>query len=123
MATKIVRLSERDITRLIRKVIKEEEFERDFSNYPVVEFNKFIAHLSTGTKKSVQKVLNKLPHTIRFIAILNCEGADFSDVDLCSFPDLVSVNLRNTPNNFKNVVNCDYIEMSRNHFQLNVNEH
>ena len=37
---------------------------------------------------------------VQFIMIMNCESADFSDVDICGLPNLVFINLFGTENNF-----------------------
>jgi hypothetical protein len=51
----------------------------------------------------VQKILSLLPSftELVFLAFLNCESADFSDVDICSLPELAFVNLTGTENNFE----------------------
>ena len=51
----------------------------------------------------VQKILSLLPSftELIFLAILNCESADFSDVDICSLPELSFINLQGTENNLE----------------------
>jgi hypothetical protein len=51
----------------------------------------------------VQKLLSLLHlfDKLIFLAIVDCESADFSDVDMCSLPNLTFVNLKGTENNFK----------------------
>ena len=51
----------------------------------------------------VQKLLSLLHlfDKLVFLAIVDCESADFSDVDICSLPDLTFINLKGTENNFK----------------------
>jgi hypothetical protein len=51
----------------------------------------------------VQKILSLLPSftEIIFLAILDCESADFSDVDICSLPELSFINLQGTENNLE----------------------
>ena len=36
-----------------------------------------------------------------FLAILNCESADFSDVDICGLPQISYINLTGTENNLE----------------------
>ena len=48
----------------------------------------------------VSEHLNNLSESITFIAIINCEYADFSDIDVCSMRNLAFVNLVGTDNNF-----------------------
>jgi len=51
----------------------------------------------------VQKLLSLLPlfDKLVFLAIVDCESADFSDVDMCSLPKISYINLRGTENNFE----------------------
>jgi hypothetical protein len=52
--------------------------------------------------EDTQKILSQLPRTTKFLAIKNCEGVDFSEMDLCNdLPELVVVILKNTPNNIE----------------------
>ena len=50
----------------------------------------------------VQKLLSLLHlfNELIFLAIVDCESADFSDVDMCSLPEITYVNLNGTENNF-----------------------
>lgn len=115
---KIVKLTERDLNRLVRRVIKEQQnsFEDDF-DFDVKkqdysrrdntgklkhESSKLMVHLDGFNSKSVQKAISNLDESVKFISFANCENADFSDVDLCNdFPDLHYVNVKGTPNNFE----------------------
>lgn len=51
----------------------------------------------------VQKILSLLPSftELGFLALINCESADFSDIDICGLPNLAFVNLNGTENNFE----------------------
>jgi hypothetical protein len=102
---KLVRLTESDLVRLVKKVIKEqpENNYNDISDLPENKKNltKLMVLLDGANAKSIDKVLPKLSQDTRFISFINCEYADFSKVDLCEFPDLVTVFLRNTPNNLE----------------------
>ena len=61
--------------------------------------------------ETIQKLISQLPKTTKFLAIKNCEGVDFSEMDLCNdFPGLVVVSLKNTPNNIKET-NGDCVEL------------
>jgi hypothetical protein len=52
--------------------------------------------------ETIQKLISQLPRTTKFLAIKNCEGVDFSEMDLCdNFPGLVVIILKNTPNNIE----------------------
>jgi hypothetical protein len=96
---RIVRLTERDLNRLVKRVIKEQDENNDES---IVELNSKMILLRGATSKVVQKVISQLTDEIRFIAFLDCEEADFSNVDLCNdFPNLHFVNVKGTPNNLE----------------------
>jgi hypothetical protein len=61
--------------------------------------------------ETIQKILSQLPRTTKFLAIKNCEGVDFSEMDLCNdLPELVVVILKNTPNNIEET-NGDCVEL------------
>ena len=69
-----------------------------------VEVTKNRALMIDGkSSEVVQKILSLLPSftELIFLAILNCESVDFSDVDICGLPNLAFVNLRGTENNFE----------------------
>ena len=55
------------------------------------------------SSKVVQKILSLLPSftELAFLSFMNCESADFSDVDICGLPNLAFVNLNGTENNFE----------------------
>ena len=59
--------------------------------------------LKNQSSKVVQKILSLLPSftELTFLAILDCESADFSGVDICGLPELVFLNLKGTENNFE----------------------
>ena len=51
----------------------------------------------------VQKLLSLLHlfDKLVFLAIVDCESADFSDVDICGLPQISFINLTGTENNFE----------------------
>jgi hypothetical protein len=59
--------------------------------------------LRNQSSEVVQKILSLLPSftELGFLAFMNCESADFSDVDICSLPNLEFINLNGTENNFE----------------------
>lgn len=59
--------------------------------------------LRNQSSEVVQKILLLLPSftELGFLAFINCESADFSDVDICSLPNLAFINLNGTENNFE----------------------
>lgn len=103
---KVVRLTESDLIKLVKRVIKEQE------DVPgIVEFNNRMVYLKGAESSVVQRVLNNLPKTVKFVAIRESENADFSDIDMCSFPELLSLTLIGTPNNFLDNVSCEIYEI------------
>ncbi len=69
----------------------------------VVEPNDAKILLKNQSSEVVQKILSLLPSftELAFLAFMNCESADFSDVDICSLPNLSFINLNGTENNFE----------------------
>ncbi len=101
MAKKIVRLTESDMTRLVKKVVNEQdEFDVTMSHY---QFDKEggIVLLVDGSSRQVKKVLRNLPSSLKWLALRNCDFADFDGIDMCSFNQLRNVNLVGTENNFE----------------------
>ena len=120
MSKKIVRLTESDLVRLVNKVIKEQYNDDDFEFNTVTrsdngdleyEHSDSMVFLKGKSSRQVQRVLSNLSQKIKFIAIIDCESADFSDVDLCSLPKLMYVTIKDTPNNLEEVVDCDYVKV------------
>ena len=102
---RIVKLTERDLTRLVRRVIKEQQMELQFPTpkqrkKPYQE-DRGQLMLKGDSAEEVSEKLSELSENIRFLAILDCEYADFSDIDMCSFSNLYFVNLKGTDNNFE----------------------
>lgn len=60
---------------------------------------KYKGYLKNGDKNEVSELLSNLPTDTQFLALIDCEYADFSDIDLDNFNDLVFINLDSTPNN------------------------
>ena len=101
MVKKIVRLTESDLVRLVNKVIKEQdEYGVDEPHYTFDrEFG--LVLLVGGNSKQVRKILKNLPNTLKYLALRDCDFADFEGIDLCSFEDLKNVNLLGTENNLE----------------------
>jgi hypothetical protein len=127
MAKKIVRLTESDMIRLVKKVIKEQYDDNDF------EFNtKFrndrgkeqehsdsMILMQGKSSRQVKRVISNLSENIRFLAILDCEYADFSDINLCEYPKLVVVRLVGTPNNLEETQDNCYEEIMKSQYAFN----
>lgn len=101
MAKKIMRLTESELVRLVIKVIKEQdEYGVDEPHYTFDAENGYVL-LVGGNSRQVRKILKNLPHTLKFLALRDCDFADFDGIDLCSFNDLKNVNLIGTENNLE----------------------
>ena len=125
---KIVKLTESDLVRIVKLVIKEQD-DNDMD-----ELEGFVDHLRNNRDQmdvvksdmtddrffhvegADRRTANQLLKNFlkvsggkaRFIAFIDCEEVDFSGVDLCQYPDLVFVNLPGTPNNFEETQNDCY---------------
>ena len=101
MAKKIMRLTESDLVRLVKKVVNEQdEYGVDEPHYTFDrEFG--LVLLVGGNSKQVRKILKNLPNTLKYLALRDCDFADFEGIDLCSFEDLKNVNLLGTENNLE----------------------
>ena len=125
---KIVKLTEADLARIVRRVIKEQD-DNDMD-----ELEGFVDHLRNNRNQmdvvksdmtddrffhvegADRRTANQLLKNFlkvsrgraRFIAFIDCEEVDFSGIDLCEYPELVFVNLPGTPNNFEETQNDCY---------------
>jgi glutamate mutase epsilon subunit len=110
MAKKIMRLTESDLVRLVKKVVKEQYNDNDFefnttarNQFGDLEHEHSETHIMLKRKSSrqIKRVLSNLTENIKYLSFLDCEHADFSDINLCEFPKLMFVNVTGTPNNLK----------------------
>lgn len=92
----------------IKRKSTNEQIGRDEEGDLNFEFSNSRVLLKDMRQKKIQQYLSKLPNSIKFLAIVDGEGADFSEVDICSFPSLQYVHLKDTPNNFEENVKCEY---------------
>ena len=125
---KIVKLTEADLARIVKRVIREQD-DNDMD-----ELEGFVDHLRNNRDQmdvvksdmkddrffhiegADRRTANQLFKNflkvsggkVRFIAFIDCEEVDFSGVDLCQYPELVFVNLPGTPNNFEETQNNCY---------------
>jgi hypothetical protein len=97
---KIVRLSESDMVRLVKKIVKEEKYDFTEKHYEY-DTDRGRVFLMGSSSKFVKKVLNNLPPNLTFLAIIDCDFADFDGVDLCYYAMLQAVRLVDTENNFE----------------------
>ena len=117
---RIVRLTEKDLTRLVRRVIKEQFTDDDFEFNTTIKndigdleysHNDYEVLLKGKSSKQVQRLFSNLSENVRFIAIIDCEYADFNDINLCEYSDLVFVNIKGTPNNLEETQDGCYDDM------------
>ena len=114
---KIVRLTESDLTRLVKRIINEQP--EDEENDGEVKIEEGMALVKNASSHTVQRVLRRLQKEIVFLAITNCEFADFSNVDMCSFPKLHLINLKGTENNLEENVDCDITDVGNQIYDFN----
>lgn len=103
MAKKIVRLTESDLLRLVKKVVNEQdmfEYGLDEPHYTFDTENGYVL-LVGGSSRQVKKILKNLPNTLKYLVLRECDFADFDGIDLCSFDVLKNVNLIGTENNLE----------------------
>ena len=110
---KIVKLTEADLARIVKRVIREQD-DNDMD-----ELEGFVDHLRNNRDQmdvvksdmkddrffhiegADRRTANQLLKNFlkvsggkaRFIAFIDCEEVDFSGIDLCEYPELVFVNL------------------------------
>lgn len=108
---KIVRLTESDLVRIVKRIINEQP-EEDFELRPGFgetfgENDPFIAIEKSNTRR-MRKILDRYfdPNFTIGVYIGSSEGIDFNDyIEFCNSKTLYSLNLEGTPNNFNEV--CD----------------
>jgi hypothetical protein len=118
---KIVRLNERDLTRLIKRVIKEQELDAELAGPPnqgIIEMDDVTLLIIEGDKETVEYALSRVSKQIKYLGLIKCESANFKNLDLCSFPRLAFVNLPGTPNNFESVVECSYEKLGNGLYDM-----
>jgi hypothetical protein len=97
---KIVRLTESDLNRIVKRVIREQEedgvrFERGRGGA--------VFSIKNKSKEDVDRLLSNLNSYPHYIAILDCEYFDINKHEnlVCGNDDLMVLNLLGTPNNIK----------------------
>ena len=98
---KIVRLTESDLVRLVKKIVNEqEEYGLNEPHY-TFDVERGLVLLVGASSRQVRKVLRNLPNSLKYLSFKDCDFADFDGIDLCSFPALRNVNLLGTENNLE----------------------
>jgi len=127
---KIVRLTENDLNLLVKRVVNEQKklsTSKAGRRKPILKEEFIEDHsafiMKDGTAEMVQDFLNlnsRKKDNLKFIALINCEYVDFSDADICEYPNLHFINLTGTPNNFEEVVDCPYINLSGDLYEFKI---
>jgi hypothetical protein len=84
-------------------VNEQMDMEDEFEGVEEVSHMSFLlqnADKNTATNL-LKKYMAKHSQTVNFVAILRSEGVDLTDINFCECPNLLMVNLRETPNNFE----------------------
>ena len=106
---KVIRLTESDLIGLVKKIIKEQEFDYDMKksfggikrdDTPKMIKDRGAIILTNKSEEEVSNVLSNIPDDIKFLSIIDCEFADFNGVDLCS-TNIYFIRINGTPSNFK----------------------
>ena len=145
---KVIRLTESDLTKIVKRVIHEKLeikiVEPDWKGYAAVHkhmnqnpdqadvlkdvYDGKAKHPSMlmmvgaheivanwNLKQHLRKYGNKISH----ILLDDCEGVDLSDINFCEYPNLATVILRGTPNNFEETQNKECYEKHGHIYFLN----
>jgi hypothetical protein len=112
---KVIRLTESELVETIKKGLKSikvkpiEEYTPSNPYERKIKIGDREVYLHNVDANTVQEVLNDLPKDLNVLGVKNCEGADFSNVNLCDNPYLHIVVVKGTPNNFEETIDCEYI--------------
>jgi hypothetical protein len=125
---RIVKLTEDDLARIVRRVIKEQDdddegfidhLRNNLDQLNVIRSDMrddTLLHIEGADSRTAKQLLKNYlkvsKDKAKFIAILNCEGLDLSGIDFCQYRNLVMVNLKGTPNNFKETQGDCYHDLS-----------
>jgi hypothetical protein len=106
---KIVKLTEADLTRIVKRVIREQPIHTDEYMDELERIYRLrddrLFHVEGADRKTANQLLKNFLRVskgkARFISFTDCGYLDFSNVDFCQYPDLVYISLKGTPNNFE----------------------
>ncbi len=114
---KIIRLTESDLNRLVKRIITEQNDDRDRAlsqnggeprRVPMrnrnletsgYENDGRLLMLRNESADVVREHISNLGRNTQFLGIINCEYADFSDIDICGHNRLLFINVEGTDNN------------------------
>lgn len=72
---------------------KSKSFEKTINDTTILMVN--------GNSESVKDVLSQITNSTKWVGLINCEYADFSDINICNRPNLIMITLTGTKNNFE----------------------
>ena len=124
MKKNIVRLTEADLVRLVKKIIKEQGEERPWEPQGQIsasrpdEFTFILKNAPADIVNEFFNLSNWKEGVLRYISFIDCEYVDFSNANICDYPELQFVNVKGSANNFEDVVDCNYIETNGHLYDL-----
>lgn len=122
MKKKIIRLTESELVKLVKRVLKEQDFNMEEVLNNPSDWNEGMVLIQNKDADTVSRVLNNLPSNLKFLSILNSEYADFSDIDLCQFENFIFLNLNGTPHNLEENVNCHYENLEKEMYDFHTSK-
>jgi len=105
-------------------VNEQMDMEDDFEGVEEISQMSFLlqnADKNTATNL-LKKYMAKHSQTVNFVAVLRSEGVDLTDINFCECPNLLMVNLRETPNNFEETQGDCALKMRNNMWDFDMGD-
>jgi hypothetical protein len=94
---KVIRISESNLVGIIKHIITEQ---KKGIGKPSFKYDQNGIYIEYSDSKFIKTVLGQIPKTIKIISITDSKFADFSDINVCDYPDLEFIYLARTKHNF-----------------------